>query len=211
MEKNYNYFYRILNLTNGKFYYGIHKTNNIDDGYMGSGTYLKRSIKKYGIDNFKKEIICYFSTYKEVLNYESEIVTEELINNENCYNIRLGGLGGFEHISKEIRQNNIRKMLSILWSNDEYMKNHKIKSSNRMKRLHSEGKIKYDTFSNKKHKEETIEKMKLTHQLNGDSKGEKNSQYGTCWINKEKENKKIKKEELNIWLEKGWIKGRKIK
>lgn len=82
--------------------------------------------KKYGIDNFKKEILCYFSTYDEVLKYESEIVNEELVNNEYCYNIRLGGVGGFNHISKETRQNTIRKMLSVLWKDDEYMKKHKI-------------------------------------------------------------------------------------
>ena len=43
------------------------------------------------------------------------------------------------------------------------------------------------------------------------AQGEKNSQYGTCWIYNSilKENKKIKKEFLNNWIEQGWIKGRK--
>jgi len=211
MERKYNYFYKITNLINNKFYYGIHKTDNLDDGYMGSGTYLKRSIKKYGIDNFKKEILCYFSTYDEVLKYESEIVNEELVNNKYCYNVRLGGVGGFNHISKEIRQNNMRKMLSILWQDEEYMKNHKIKASSRMKKLHNKGKIKYDTFTGKKHTEESVEKMKLIHKLNQHQKGEKNSQYGTCWINKDGENKKIKKEDLETWLKQSWVKGRKMK
>ena len=42
--------------------------------------------------------------------------------------------------------------------------------------------------------------------------GEKSSQFGKCWIHNLdlKENKSIKKEEINAWLEKGWIKGRKI-
>ncbi len=210
MEKKYNYFYKIVNLLNNKYYYGIHSTNNLDDNYMGSGTILKRSIKKYGIENFKKEILCYFATYKEVLNYETEIVNEEIINDDNSYNVKIGGLGGFEHISKEVRQNNIRKLLTTLWLNEEYMKNHKIKSSNRMKRLHKEGKIKYNTFTNKKHSNETKEKMKLTHKLNKDQKGEKNSQFGSCWIVKDNVNKKIKREELNNWIQIGWIKGRKM-
>jgi len=52
-----------------------------------------------------------------------------------------------------------------------------------------------------------------THRKNGHSKGKKNSQYGTCWIFNEelKENKKIKKEDLDKWINKGWVKGRKIK
>jgi len=43
--------------------------------------------------------------------------------------------------------------------------------------------------------------------------GKLNSQYGTCWIYNEKlkENKKIKKEELQEWIDNGWIKGRRIK
>ena len=87
----YNYFYKVTNNLNGNFYYGIHSTNNIDDGYMGSGLKLKRAFKKYGIENFSKEILKFFNTRKELSDYESEIVTEDLVNNPNCYNISLGG------------------------------------------------------------------------------------------------------------------------
>jgi hypothetical protein len=38
--------------------------------------------------------------------------------------------------------------------------------------------------------------------------GENNPQFGTCWITKNFENKKIKKDDLSLWLDKGWIKGR---
>jgi len=42
-------------------------------------------------------------------------------------------------------------------------------------------------------------------------KGKKNSQYGTCWIcNLDNQVKKIPNEDLVIWLNKGWIKGRTI-
>ena len=41
--------------------------------------------------------------------------------------------------------------------------------------------------------------------------GDKNSQFGTCWITKEGENKKIKKEQFEDYLNDGWIKGRNTK
>lgn len=89
----YHYFYKITNLINNHFYYGIHSTNNLDDGYMGSGHRLHRAYKKYGQTNFIKEILKYFDTRGEALDYEEEIVNEELLKDYNCYNEVLGGGG----------------------------------------------------------------------------------------------------------------------
>lgn len=90
-DYKFNYFYKITNNLNGNFYYGIHSTNNIDDGYMGSGLKLKRAFKKYGIENFSKEILKFFDTREELTDYEADVVTEILVNDKNCYNTSLGG------------------------------------------------------------------------------------------------------------------------
>lgn len=90
-SKTYHYFYKITNKINGMFYYGIHCTDNLNDGYMGSGKRLKTAIKKYGIENFEKEILKFFDSLKELSDYEAQIVNEELLNNSMCYNIVKGG------------------------------------------------------------------------------------------------------------------------
>ena len=108
-EKKYNYFYKITNIVNNKFYYGIHSTNNLNDKYMGSGKALREAILKYGIDNFKKEIIKYFDTFQEACAYEKEIVNGELVKNPNCYNLVEGGYYLSDEIiaKKKLTFNNI--------------------------------------------------------------------------------------------------------
>lgn len=89
----YNYFYKITNNINNKFYYGVHCTNNLNDGYMGSGVLINKAYKKYGKENFTKEIIKYFNTWEDAYEYEAQIVTEELVKDHQCYNLKPGGAG----------------------------------------------------------------------------------------------------------------------
>lgn len=122
MERKYNYVYRITNKINNKVYIGMHSTDNLEDGYMGSGIVLKRAQKKYGIDNFTKEILQMFDTRAEALEYEASIVTKEFIALEETYNAVPGGRGAqrsYNH-SEEAKQArkiyytnpDVRKMIS---------------------------------------------------------------------------------------------------
>ena len=94
------YVYQITNLVNDKIYIGVHKTSDLNDGYMGSGKLIKRAIEKHGLENFKKEILNFFDSYSAALEKEKEIVTDEFLLREDTYNVRRGGTGGFDYINK---------------------------------------------------------------------------------------------------------------
>lgn len=99
-EKIYNYFYIIINLTNGHFYLGIHSTNKLADGYFGSGKALKLAIKKYGKENFELTPLKFFGTRDELMAYEREVVNERFLDYYKgiCYNLKKGGEGGCEKV-----------------------------------------------------------------------------------------------------------------
>ncbi len=83
--------YKITNQINGKYYIGRHATNHIADSYMGSGIGIKNAIKKYGLENFTKEIIATASSAEELWNLEKEIVNEDVVKDTRSYNNTYGG------------------------------------------------------------------------------------------------------------------------
>lgn len=96
VDFEYHYLYRITRPSIDDCYYiGIHSTNDIDDGYLGSGIHISRSVKKYGADVHEKEILAYYPTRDAVLQAEASMVTTELLADAKCMNIICGGYEGF--------------------------------------------------------------------------------------------------------------------
>ena len=187
----------------------MHSTFNIDDGYLGSGRRLRKSIVKYGKQNHKKEILEFCNNRDELISREKEIVNETLLINPMCINLGLGGngglmpngFGGTEGRHKGTLAMN--KVLAIKMKTDtDYRKRVCEAISRGIK--NSPNKNTY--WIGRKHTKETIDKMKQSH-CNLQT-GSKNSQYGTCWITNEKQNKKIKRTNQ---IPNGWRLGRKIK
>lgn len=86
--------YKTTNLIDGISYIGMHQTDNLDDGYLGSGLRLRNAISKYGRQNFKKEILHIFDNSADMVQKEKELVTEEVVNSPYYYNMMIGGKGG---------------------------------------------------------------------------------------------------------------------
>jgi hypothetical protein len=204
-EKQHHYIYKTTNLKNGKFYVGMHSTDNLNDGYLGSGTRLRRSIRRNGIENFKIEYLEFFDNRTDLTNREKELVNEELLKDPMCMNLKPGGTGG---LVDEMHAINLKKGASkwskAKWQTEEYRSKITEVLRNNIIKSHRLGKINYDTFTGKTHSEETKRKIGEANSLI--QKGEGNSQFGTCWITNGTENKKIKKTDE---LPTGWSLGRK--
>jgi len=90
--------YKTTNLINGKIYIGKDEKNN--PKYLGSGKILKLAIKKYGKENFKKEILEYCNNREHLCVIEKYWI-EKLQSKKNGYNIKDGGNGGHTYIDNE--------------------------------------------------------------------------------------------------------------
>jgi len=208
-QKKYHFIYKTVNVLTGRYYYGMHSTDNLDDDYLGSGKRLRYSVRKYGGNNHKREIIEFCKDRKSLIQREMEIVNLNEIAKEKCMNLRIGGQGFIEGEQHKIAIIG-NKALRIKLKDDDFRKSFKKKVSEGVKRTFDNGReriFNYD-WTGKIHTEETKQKMSDSHK--GIGLGESNSQYGTCWIIRNEENKKINKKELNKYLKEGWIKGRKM-
>jgi hypothetical protein len=146
----YYILYKTKNNINDKIYIGVHKTNNLEDNYLGSGKTLIKAIRKYGKNNFKRTIIRYATNEEDMYKLERLYVTERFIKSKNTYNLKLGGEGGWKFIND-----------NRLNHSEESNKSRKIKCS----QAHKDGKYKHvkrDTFGFKGKKHTNKSKKKIS-------------------------------------------------
>ena len=174
------------------------------------------------MENFKIEEIYSFETNGESYDKETEIVNESFLKRNDVYNKKLGGHGGWDHCAELYHTSEHAKMMSDLGSkkggqalkwlceNDRewFDKRNKQISQTIQKRWEDGMK---GSFTSKKHSNES--KRKIGEANSKHQTGTGNSQFGTMWIHnlEEKLSKKIKKDELPVYEEQGWLKGRKMK
>jgi len=202
--------YKITNLVNDKIYVGLHITEDLNDEYLGSGKQIQAAVKKYGKDSFKKEYIKLCETPDEMYALEANIVNEDFVKRSDTYNMKTGGTGSWYHVNanKEAKSESSSRG-GIKTSNrdtnpfkdPEWQKQYDwTRSPDRLKAI-----------GVKANSPEAIAKKKATWELTGRGKGNKNSQFGTCWVtHSELGNKKISKADLDKFLSLGYTKGRKV-
>ena len=205
MKEKVIYNYITTNLLNGKQYVGMHSTDNVDDGYLGSGTVLLNAIKKHGKENFKREILKVCETVEEAFANEMVFIGQYDTVRPNGYNI--SPTGGF-NIPGCHSEETLQKM-SLAQSGENhpmYGKKHSKETIQKMSlsqsgenhhmfgKKCSEESIQKRSGENhhmfgKKHSEESIQKMSLARS------GENNPMYGKegYWKGKKRSEETIQK------------------
>lgn len=203
--------YKTTNIINGKIYIGSHISEYVNDKYLGSGKLLFKAIKRYGRKNFEKNNLAIFNNVKEMFNLEVSLVDEDFIKRSDTYNIKKGGYGGWAYINKRKTKKELQEACKkgletrrfLLKNDEEYKKRVSINISRAKKGM-------IGTFTGKKHKESTKKKIGEANKIK--SSGIGNSQWSTCWIYSltEEKNIKVKKTELEMWIQLGWKRGRAL-
>jgi hypothetical protein len=183
--------YETTCLINGKKYIGVHKTENPDDDYLGSGRYITRAINKYGKENFRKKIFFIFDNPEQMFEKEKELVTEEFIKQRSNYNCKPGGTANFYYI-------NNRKMNHK--SNQHLIHGNRIKNDTEYAKKFSD-KIKATWSSDKKQ----FQSSKMM--------GNGNHRKNTKWMSNDKESISlmVSISEVNEYLNSGWVFGLKYR
>lgn len=211
MNDTFYIIYKLTNVVNNKIYIGAHVTKNVNDEYMGSGHALNRAKKKYGIEQFKKEILHVFDNEQDMWKKELEIVNEEFCKDPTNYNIRTGGIGGWNHwngttahieASKRGGRASAKKLNEFIaeqkandtqWWQDWYAN---VVEQNRNKNCN--GWIHHTDTQRQQRK-------KL---LSNKQSGVGNSQYGRIWISNVL-TKEVKRSTINDLIPEGWVRGKK--
>jgi hypothetical protein len=188
--------YKITNLINKKYYIGKHITNNINDSYMGSGKLIKKAIEKYGIENFKKEIIKVYDNEHDMNIAESLLID---LTDKLSYNLQEGGKGSWNYVN----ENNLSNTKKSKQKKSEKLKEYwteekKQKKSLEMKKYNDENgtqrytEVLLERYKDPVFKEKFIETMNVVNKDEEKRKkaGEKISQK---WKNDKEFQEKMKK------------------
>lgn len=200
-KRKYHYIYKITR-DDGRYYIGMHSTDNLDDGYLGSGQRITRSIKRHGKERHSKEILEFLPSREELKLREKFLLTEEIRADPMCMNIAPGGDGGFRSKEHEIR------FLEAASKSNGWQRLKRLSPDELSKRGKNSAKTRKLNGSNHKTKHTEKTKQKISVSMCGKQSGEKNSQFGSCWVNNGTNTFKIKKEQLSEYTCRGYLKGR---
>lgn len=201
MQKQKHYIiYKITNVTNDKIYIGCHLTHNLDDDYLGSGTEIRKEIKKLGKKFFKKEILFIYDNRKEMLAKERELVTREFCHSLNTYNLIIGG-GGYSVEGRVCVKDKDGNVFQIYCDDPRYLSGELVHCL--------KGQSQHPNSNNTGLRKSEKSKKKQSQSRMGKYSGKNNATFGTKWnwLTNGIEIKKVSEHDTEQWINKGWCIG----
>lgn len=202
-KRKYHYIYKITR-DDGRYYIGMHSTDDLEDGYFGSGKKITRSIKKHGKESHHKEILEFLPDRNSLAAREKQIVCEQLLKDAMCMNIAGGGHpSGF---FSEQHERNFRAANHIGGSKT-------IKSNSKAATLKA-ARIKCEVTTKERGTKFTRGMLGKSHTTKSKAlmseaqSANRNSQYGTCWVSDGVKPIKIRLEKLDEYISNGFTRGR---
>lgn len=184
----YGYIYKTTNLIDGLIYIGQKHSNKfLGNAYLGSGKLIRRAIKKYGKENFTVELLEEISC-KEDMDAR-EIFWIAFYNSTDHtigYNISEGGF-----VNRTMRGEN----------NPFYGRHHSEESKKKVSES-KKGNIPWNKGKTKKDDERIA-----LYAKNLTGVGRSNTK-GTIWIHFNGSSKMVQPEQLQSYLQEGWVVGR---
>ena len=219
-NNKYHYLYKIIHNPTGKYYIGIHSTENLLDGYSGSGKILQNYIKKYGPYEFDKYILKYYATRDELIKSETEYVTVKEVSDPLCYNLVCGGnsYNGYQKGKQEkgtfyvynyqinkrtrIRENQLDEFINNGWVKGYGPSNNQGNAA-RKKVMNFEGQNKNVPIQDIEYFLSLGWKMGRCNHINQDKIYIHKDRIDRGWPDR----KLIFPKDLNKWIKKGWVEG----
>lgn len=154
--------YRWTNKINNKWYIGSHQ-GSIDDGYRASGLLISKAFKKYGVENFEREILYTGENFR--MEEERILVELDAENHKLSYNLKNAAIGGSFKLEKNgmyRKTHLIEARINISNSLKENYKNKPELATNHSKKMKGSGNPMYG----RGHSEFTKNKIRITKNMN---------------------------------------------
>lgn len=121
MSASHHIIYKTTCTATGKWYIGVHSTDVLDDGYLGSGIRLTNSVRKHGRTAHVREVLEQLPTREAAIRREAELVTAETLVLPGCMNLRVGGQGHYVRTAEQLAgmAERLSDVFKRRWANPE--------------------------------------------------------------------------------------------
>lgn len=178
IKEQYGFIYITTNAINGKKYIGQRQFYKYWKSYLGSGINIRKAIKKYGKENFSREIVGIAYNQAELNLLEIEFIQKyNAIKSKEYYNVAFGGDGGNTFAGKTKEEITVigKKISEPNKGNKHYAYGHHLTEETKIKLSEALSGIKH-YFYGKHHSEES--KIKMSKSRKGKYGGANHPLYG---------------------------------